>query len=65
MKRLIKLKEEPIEQLLAELDYCLTDVVDQLPDIEARLHDLQHTCRAAYSIVRKLEERLLANQPKK
>ena len=65
LKRLIKLKEEPIDQLLAELDYCLTDAVDKLPELEDALQDVQRTCRVAHGIVRQLEERLLTNQPKK
>ena len=60
MKRMIEAREEPVEQLLAELDVCLMEIRDnQLPDIGARLQDVQRYCNAAQCILDKLEGQLI------
>ena len=56
---MIEAREEPIEMLLAELDYCLHHVGEQLPILEAQVSDLQRACRAANTVLNKLEIRLI------
>jgi hypothetical protein len=59
MKHPTEGREAPIEQLLAELDYCLTDVSDKLPELETQFHDLKITCGAACGILSEIEDRLI------
>ena len=59
VKRLIKAREEPIEMLLAELDYCLYQAGEELPSLEAKFSDLQQVFRAANAILNQIETRLI------
>ena len=52
-------KQKPIEQLLAELEGCLTLVEEvELPTLEESLLKIRKTCQAGFEVSQEVHERL-------
>jgi len=59
-------KEEPIEQLFAEVGAALTDIEEiRLPSLEAKVRDIRDVCKAAYDALNRLEHRVVIQKRKK